>query len=66
MLKVPLLMGVGDKDELFAVDSVKEFCEGINWNNKECIVIKDGHHTFFPKGSWTPLVQWLMKNFPQS
>ena len=62
-LKIPLFIGVGDKDELFSVESAKEFFEKIPDENKEFLVIPEGHHAFFPKGSWNPLIEWLGKNF---
>jgi acylglycerol lipase len=62
-LQIPLLVGVGDQDELFSVDSTKEFFDKIPCEDKEFLVFPGGHHAFFPIGSWTPLVNWLSKKF---
>jgi acylglycerol lipase len=63
VLQIPLLVGVGDQDELFSVDSARAFYESIPSSNKEFIVIPGGHHAFFPKDSWIPLIDWLQRNF---
>ncbi len=63
-LDVPLLVGVGDQDELFSEDSARELFDGIESPSKEFIVIPGGRHAAFPDGSWVPLVAWLGKNYP--
>ena len=64
-LPIPLLVGVGDRDELFATESVKEFYDGIPCDNKEYFVIQGGGHAIFPKDCWNPLVAWLDSRFRQ-
>jgi alpha-beta hydrolase superfamily lysophospholipase len=61
--QIPLLVGVGDHDELFAVESAKEFCDGLECDDREFFVVPDGHHAVFPKDSWGTLVSWLQKKF---
>ncbi len=58
-LQIPLLLGVGDHDELFATEFVKEFCDEIECDDKEFFVISGGRHAVFPKDGWEPLVAWL-------
>jgi acylglycerol lipase len=65
-LDVPVFVGVGDQDEIFPVDSVKEFFDGIPGSRKEFVVIPGARHATFPQGAWGPLVAWLRKNYPAS
>ena len=62
-LRTPLFVAVGDGDELFSADAVKEFCDGIDSDDKEFHVIAGARHAVWPKGSFTPLVQWLGRKF---
>ena len=62
-LTVPILVGVGDQDELFPTESVREFFQGIDAEDKELVVIPGGRHAVFPKESWGPLVAWLGQRF---
>jgi alpha-beta hydrolase superfamily lysophospholipase len=62
-LKVPLFVAVGDHDELFTADGAKEFCDGIDCDDKEFRVIPGARHAVWPKGAFTPLVEWLTKKF---
>ena len=50
---VPVLVGVGDEDEIFPVDSVRAFFDDIKSSRKEFMVIAGGRHASFPEGSWT-------------
>jgi acylglycerol lipase len=63
---VPVLIGVGDQDEIFPVESVRAFFDSIPGDRKEFIVIPGGRHASFPTGSWAPVVAWLRKNYPAS
>jgi acylglycerol lipase len=62
-LQVPLFVAVGDMDELFAVEAVKEFCDGIDCDDKEFQVIAGAKHAVWPQGAFAPLVDWLGKKF---
>jgi acylglycerol lipase len=62
-LSAPLFVAVGEGDELFSADATKEFCDGIDSDDKEFHVIPGARHAVWPKGSFTPLVQWLEKKF---
>jgi pimeloyl-ACP methyl ester carboxylesterase len=62
-LNVPVLVGVGDKDELFAVDKVKEFYDLIPGNKKEFLVMKNATHADIPVESWEEIVGWLDRSF---
>jgi alpha-beta hydrolase superfamily lysophospholipase len=62
-LRVPLLMGVGDQDELFAPEAVKEFCDEIDCDDKGFFVAKGARHAVWPKDVWEPLTSWLGKKF---
>lgn len=62
-LKIPILMGVGDRDELFTVDMVRSTFDGIPVSTKEFFVVPGGRHAVFPPGSWQPIVDWLNGKF---
>lgn len=62
-LNVPLFVGVGEKDELFPAEGVKEFCDGIDCDDKEFHVIPGARHAVWPKDAFTPLVDWLDKKY---
>ncbi|HMD79449.1 MAG TPA: alpha/beta fold hydrolase [Nitrososphaerales archaeon] len=62
-LQVPLMVAVGDQDELFSTEAVKEFYDSIDCDDKEFHVIPGAKHAVFPKDAWTPLVTWLGKKF---
>ena len=62
-LEVPILVGVGDQDDLFTVEAAKEFYDEIDATDKEFLVIPGARHAFFPKNCWDPLVNWLNRKF---
>ncbi|MGA7861000.1 MAG: alpha/beta fold hydrolase [Thermoplasmata archaeon] len=63
-LEIPVLVGVGDQDELFSVDSSREVFDSIRGDRKEFLVVPGGHHASFPPGSWDRVVAWLRTQFP--
>jgi acylglycerol lipase len=63
---IPVLVGIGDQDEIFPVDSAKAFFDDIKSNRKEFIVILGAKHAVFPEGSWDQLIAWLRKNYPEN
>jgi alpha-beta hydrolase superfamily lysophospholipase len=58
----PVLVGIGDQDELFSVDAVNELYERIPGKNKEFWVMKGGLHAKFPTATWDHLVNWLYRH----
>ena len=62
-LNIPVLVGVGDKDELFDIDKVKEFYNAVPGNKKEFLVMKNATHARIPVESWEEIVVWLNKNY---
>ncbi len=62
-INVPMIFGVGDKDELFTVESAKKLLEEIPCDNKKFIVIKGAKHAEFPPDGFTELISWLDANF---
>lgn len=63
-LRVPLLVGVGDQDELFSVEAARAFYDSIGAEDKEFLVVPGAKHAAFPPGSWGPLVAWARQRFP--
>ncbi|GAB4013653.1 hypothetical protein GCM10028808_33420 [Spirosoma migulaei] len=62
-LTVPVLVGVGDKDELFTIDKVKEFYDLVPGNKKEFLVMKNTTHAKIPLASWEQVVAWMDKTY---
>lgn len=62
-LNVPVLVGIGDKDELFEIDKVKAFYNLVPGNKKEFLVMKNTTHAKIPVESWEQVVTWLNKTF---
>jgi alpha-beta hydrolase superfamily lysophospholipase len=62
-LHAPLLVGIGDQDELFTTEAAKEFCDGLDCDDKEFFVARGAHHATWPRDSWAPLFSWLGKKF---
>ena len=62
-LRIPLFVAVGDRDELFTTEGAREFCDGIDCDDKEFHAIQGARHAVWPPGSFTPLVEWLRKRF---
>jgi alpha-beta hydrolase superfamily lysophospholipase len=62
-LNIPVLVGVGDKDELFEIDKVKDFYNLIPGNKKEFFIMKNATHAKIPVESWEEIVAWLNKTF---
>lgn len=56
-----VLVGVGDKDELFKIDKVKEFYNLIPGNKKEFFIMKNATHAKIPVESREEIVDWLNK-----
>lgn len=63
-LNIPVLVGIGDKDELFTIDKVKEFYNLVPGNKKEFLVMKNTTHAKIPVESWNQVVAWLDKTLP--
>jgi len=62
-LNIPVLVGVGDKDELFEVDKVKDFYNLIPGNKKTFFIMQNATHAKIPVESWEEIVAWLDKTF---
>jgi acylglycerol lipase len=62
-LNIPVLVGIGDKDELFDVDKVKDFYDAVPGNKKEFLIMKNATHAKIPLESWEEIVVWMNKNF---
>jgi alpha-beta hydrolase superfamily lysophospholipase len=62
-MNVPVLVGVGDHDELFAIDKVQDFYNMIPGNQKEFMVMKNATHAKIPLEDWEEIVAWLDKTY---
>jgi acylglycerol lipase len=62
-LNIPVIVGLGDQDEIFTIDSARNLLNKINSNKKEFFVIQGGKHAEFPANGFKPALEWLNKNF---
>jgi acylglycerol lipase len=62
-LNIPVLVGIGDKDELFEVSKVKDFYDLVPGKKKEFLVMKNTTHAKIPLESWQQVVVWLDKTY---
>jgi alpha-beta hydrolase superfamily lysophospholipase len=58
-LNIPVLVGVGDRDELFAVDKVRDFYALVPGDKKEFVVLKGATHAKISRENWEEVVRWL-------
>lgn len=58
-MNIPVLVGIGDKDELFEVDKVKDFYNLIPGDKKHFLVMENATHSEIPLESWKQIVEWL-------
>ncbi len=63
-LRVPLLVGVGEGDEVFSVEAERAFFDSIPADDKTFFEVPGATHAVFPPGSWAPLVAWAREKFP--
>ena len=64
-LNIPVLVGVGDKDELFEIDKVRDFYDSIPGSQKEFLIMKNATHARILPENWQEVVAWLDKHFPK-
>lgn len=62
-MNIPVLVGIGDQDELFTVEKVKELYDLIPGNKKEFLVMKNTTHADIPRESWMQIVDWLDRTY---
>ena len=63
-LELPVLVAVGDSDELFSPEAAKELFDGMDASDKEFLVIPGMRHAVWPKEAYAPLADWLRRKFP--
>lgn len=62
-LNIPVLVGVGDKDELFEVDKVRDFYNLIPGDKKTFLIMKDATHAKISPANWAEVVAWIDKTY---
>jgi alpha-beta hydrolase superfamily lysophospholipase len=62
-MNIPVLVGVGDHDELFEVDKVKDFYNLIPGDKKTFFIMKNATHARIPRDDWEEIVTWLDKTY---
>ncbi|WP_304232054.1 alpha/beta hydrolase [Jiulongibacter sediminis] len=62
-IDVPVLVAVGDQDELFGLDAVKEVFDDVPSANKDFLVLEGAAHARFPEENWETIADWLDGNF---
>lgn len=63
-LAVPLLVAIGDMDELFPTDGAREFFDSVDCDDKEFLVIPSMKHAVWPGEAYVPFAGWLRRKFP--
>jgi len=61
--EIPIVIGIGEHDEIFTVESARSFFDEIPSENKKFIVLPGAKHAEFPEGSWKELINWLISTF---
>lgn len=62
-LNIPVLVGMGDKDELFTLEKARELYDLVPGNKKEFLVMKNTTHAKIPVESWQQCVDWLDRTY---
>jgi len=63
-LDLPIILGVGEMDELFSVESAKSLLEEINSNDKEFFTMPGAKHAEgFDEESFKKIQSWLVSKF---
>ena len=62
-LNIPIILGIGEHDELFSVESARAFFEEIPAKNKKFIILPGAKHAIIPVNSLVELIDWLKNNF---
>ncbi|WPP48707.1 alpha/beta hydrolase [Catalinimonas niigatensis] len=62
-MNIPVLVGIGDEDELFTVEKVRELYDLIPGDKKEFLVMKNATHANIPRESWLQIVDWLDRTY---
>ena len=65
-VRVPVLVAVGDQDEIFPVESTRNFFDGIDADEKEFVVLSGAKHAIFPPGCWEPVAAWARRHWASS
>jgi alpha-beta hydrolase superfamily lysophospholipase len=60
---LPVFVGVGEEDEMFSVEAVRELYNEIPSADKEFFVQPGARHAVFPEGSFQPMMKWLDEKF---
>lgn len=63
-MEVPVLVAVGDQDEMFDVEKVKEFYNQVPQTTKEFMVWKGATHARINREHWDQIGNWLDRQFP--
>jgi alpha-beta hydrolase superfamily lysophospholipase len=62
-LPFPVLVGIGEEDELFTVEAARAIFDEIQSEVKEFMVAKGARHAVFPEGSLNPMLDWVDSTF---
>jgi len=62
-MNAPVLVAVGDQDEMFEVDKVREFYDQVPQTDKEFLVWEGATHAEISRDHWEQIADWLDKKF---
>ena len=63
IISVPVYVAIGDQDEIFSVDSAREFFNEIQAKDKTFYIIPNGHHADLTEKTVVNFKQWLISKF---
>lgn len=62
-MNVPVLIAVGDNDEMFDVEKVRDLYNQVPQTNKEFLVWKGATHATISREHWEQIADWLDRKF---
>jgi len=62
-LNIPVVLGIGEHDELFTIEAAQAFFEEIPSDDKKFIIMPGAKHAELPEESWKELIDWLISKF---
>ena len=62
-LNIPVILGIGEHDELFTIEAAQTFFEEIPSDDKKFIIMPGAKHAELPEDSWKELIEWLISTF---
>ncbi|MEZ5069559.1 MAG: alpha/beta fold hydrolase [Bacteroidales bacterium] len=62
-LDIPVLVAVGEEDELFGPETITDLYNDVPGTHKELMFLPGATHASFPSESWASLIDWLDRTY---